>query len=192
MADSRDNPEIFWVDPTDRGIFPLDQFHLSRSLARFIRKMPFRVTLNQNFKGVVEGCADRDETWINDEIFSLYEQLHQKEHAHSIEIWKGETLVGGVYGVTLGGAFFGESMFSREKNASKVALAFLNQHLKNCGFKLFDTQFITDHLASMGAVEIPRALYQYRLKEALLYKAEITAKPLPDAHSVVQLRTQTS
>ena len=192
MAESRDNPEIFWVDPTDRGLLPLDKFHISRSLARCLRKMPYHVTLNRDFTGVVAGCADREETWINEEIFNLYAQLHRKGYAHSLEVWDENTLIGGVYGVALGGAFFGESMFSRRPNASKIALAFLTKHLSNCGFALFDTQFITEHLASLCAEEIPRALYQYRLKEALLYAADIAEQPLPNVHSVMQRNTQTS
>ncbi len=192
MAQSRDDPEIFWVDPTDRGILPLDKFHISRSLARCLRNRRYHITLNRDFTGVVAGCADREETWINEEIFGLYAQLHRKGYAHSLEVWDDNTLIGGVYGVALGGAFFGESMFSRRPDASKIALAFLTKHLSNCGFTLFDTQFITEHLASLGAEEIPRALYQYRLKEALLYTADIEEQPLPNVHSVMQRNTQTS
>ena len=192
MAESRDNPEIFWVDPTDRGVLPLDTFHISRSLARCLRNMPYHITLNRDFVGVVAGCADRDETWINEEIFDLYTQLHHKGYAHSLEVWDENTLIGGVYGVALGAAFFGESMFSRRPNASKIALAFLTKHLSNCGFTLFDTQFITEHLASLGAEEIPRATYQYRLKDALQYTADISERPLPNVHSVMQRNTQTS
>ncbi len=192
MAESRDDPEIFWVDPKERGIFPLDHFRISRSLARTIRNTPFTVSLNRDFSGVVRGCADRDETWINDEIFALYCTLHQMGHAHSLEIWDDATLVGGVYGVTLGAAFFGESMFSRRRDASKIALAYLTKHLKTCGFLLFDTQFLTAHLASLGAVEIPRSEYHSRLALALQSPAQILSRPLPDAYSVVQRRTQTS
>ena len=192
MAEGRDDPEVFWVDPTLRGIFPLDGFHISRSLARTIRRTPFQVTLNRDFAGTVAGCADRDETWINDTIFALYEQLHRMGHAHSLELWEGDALNGGVYGVTLGGAFFGESMFSRRRDASKIALAYLVTHLRACGFTLFDTQFLTPHLASLGAVEIPRAAYQQLLRIALEGQADLTSRPLPDAYSVTQRNTQTS
>lgn len=192
MAESRDDPEIFWVDPKLRGIFPLDRFHISRSLARTIRKSTFRLTLNRNFAGVVHGCADRDETWINAEIYDLYSQLHKMGHGHSLEVWDGDDLVGGVYGVTLGAAFFGESMFSRRPDASKIALAYLTKHLKNCGFALFDTQFLTPHLASLGATEIERSDYHARLARAIASPASITSHPLPDAYSVLQRSTQTS
>ncbi|WP_281281315.1 leucyl/phenylalanyl-tRNA--protein transferase [Aliiroseovarius halocynthiae] len=192
MAEGRDDPEVFWVDPKHRGIIPLDGFHLSRSLARTIRREPFQITLNRDFAGTVAACADRDETWINDTIFDLYRQLHQKGHAHSLELWEGAELVGGVYGVTCGGAFFGESMFSRRRDASKIALAFLVAHLKTCGFTLFDTQFLTPHLASLGAIEIPRAAYHVLLDNALEIQADIQGHPLPDAYSVAQRSTQTS
>ncbi|WP_255464782.1 leucyl/phenylalanyl-tRNA--protein transferase [Aliiroseovarius sp. PrR006] len=192
MAEGRDDPEVFWVDPKLRGIFPLDGFHISRSLARTIQRSPFQVTLNRDFAGTVAGCADRDETWINDTIFALYEQLHKMGHAHSLELWEGDALIGGVYGVTLGGAFFGESMFSRRRDASKIALAYLVAHLRACGFTLFDTQFLTPHLASLGAVEIPRAEYHQLLRHALEVQADLTGRPLPDAYSVVQRSTQTS
>lgn len=192
MAEGRDDPELFWVDPKARGIFPLDQFHISRSLARTIRRSPFKVTLNRDFLGVVTGCADREETWINDTILALYLELHDMGHAHSLEIWEGDALVGGVYGVTLGQAFFGESMFSRRRDASKIALAYMVAHLRATGFTLFDTQFLTPHLASLGAVEIPRADYHQRLDEAVAGHADLTSKALPDAHSVAQRRTQMS
>lgn len=192
MAEGRDDPEIFWVDPKLRGIFPLDSFHISRSLARTIRRTPYQVTLNRDFAGTVAGCADREETWINDTIFALYAQLHRMGHAHSLELWEGDALIGGVYGVTLGRAFFGESMFSRRRDASKIALAYLVTHLRACGFTLFDTQFLTPHLASLGAVEIPRAAYHQLLRTALEGQADLTCRPLPDAYSVTQRNTQTS
>lgn len=193
MAESRDDPEIFWVDPRRRGILPMDRFHISRSLARRIRRGGYAVTLNRDFAGVVAGCADRPDTWINAEIFRLYSQLHDMGHAHSLEIWQDEELAGGVYGVALGAAFFGESMFSRRTDASKLALAHLTHHLLACGFELFDTQFTTAHLASLGGVEIPRARYRALLHEAIHKPAAITARPLEtDAQSVLQRRTQTS
>lgn len=192
MADDRDDPEIFWVDPKRRGIFPLEDFHISRSLARTIRRTPFHLTANQDFAGVVDGCADREQTWINAEIRARYLELHADGFAHSIEVWHETTLVGGVYGVSLGGAFFGESMFSRRRDASKIALAYLTTHLLAAGYRLCDTQFITPHLASLGAIEISRAAYQARLAEALEVIADFSAQPLPTAQEVLQRRTQTS
>ena len=193
MAESRDDPDLFWVDPRRRGVFPLDGFRISRSLARAIRRMDYRVTLNHDFAGVVDACADRDQTWINAEIARLYLDLHDMGHAHSIEVWRDEALIGGVYGVTFGSAFFGESMFSRATNGSKIALAWLVHHLAETGFTLFDTQFITAHLASLGAVEIPRARYHAQLREAIRGHAEFASRPLPrDVQSVLQRSTQMS
>lgn len=167
MAESRDDPEVFWVDPKKRGILPLNGFHLSRSLARAMRRTSWRFAMNEDFAGVVAGCADRPETWINAEILDAYHALHEQGRAHSFEIRDGGQLLGGVYGVALGGAFFGESMFSRADNASKMALAGCVDHLIRCGFRLFDTQFVTSHLASLGAIEVPRARYQLMLANAL-------------------------
>jgi leucyl/phenylalanyl-tRNA--protein transferase len=171
MAESRDDPEIHWVDPRRRGVMPLDGFHLSRSLARSMRRRGFSVTADRAFSQVVSACADRDETWISHRIQQLYEELFAAGHAHSIEVWQGEDLVGGVYGVVLGAAFFGESMFSRVPDASKVALAHAVHRLRAGGFRLFDTQFLTPHLASLGGVEIPRASYHRLLAEAVTTKA---------------------
>ena len=193
MAESRDDPEIHWVDPRHRGIFPLDGFRVSRSLARRIRRMDWRIAVDEGFAATVAACADRPETWINPEIFRLYERLHAMGHAHSLEVREGDALVGGVYGVTLGRAFFGESMFSRRTDASKVALAFLVDRLVAGGFTLFDTQFLTPHLASLGAIEISRAAYHQKLAAALVGTASFTPEgycPAPD--SVVQRRIQTS
>lgn len=193
MADSRDATELRWVDPRRRGIFPLDGFHISRSLRRRILSGQFRITTDRAFAAVVSGCADRDETWINAEIFGLYEALAGLGHARSLEVWQGEALVGGVYGVTLGAAFFGESMFSRATDASKVALAYLTHRLRAGGFTLFDTQFLTPHLASLGAIEISRADYHRRLQAALSRSADFDAQgPIPSAQEVVQRSTQTS
>lgn len=172
MAEHRDDPEIFWVDPRRRGIMPLDGFHISRSLTRRIRRGDYQIKMDTDFSGVVDACADRIETWINPEIRALYIDLHRLKRAHSIEVWDNDVLVGGVYGIALGSAFFGESMFSRRTDASKIALAFLVDHLNRCGFTLFDTQFITEHLASLGAVEISRAQYHQRLSNALELKAD--------------------
>ncbi|RVV99983.1 leucyl/phenylalanyl-tRNA--protein transferase [Mesobaculum littorinae] len=193
MAESRDDPEIFWVDPRQRGIMPLDGFHMSRSLARTIRRARYRITTDTDFTGVVEGCAARDETWISHDIQDLYEALHQQDHAHSLEVWDGTRLVGGVYGVAIGGAFFGESMFSRVRDASKIALAYLVDRLRGAGFSLFDTQFITPHLASLGGQEIPRAAYRATLSEALRRPAAFGVPgPPPPADQLVQRMTQIS
>lgn len=193
MAEDAGDESVFWVDPTFRGILPLDGFRLSRSLARTIRKAPFRITLDTDFEGVVQGCADRDTTWINTQIYEGYRKLHALGRAHSIELWDDTDLIGGVYGVTLGRAFFGESMFSRRRDASKIALATLVVHLAQTGFVLFDTQFITKHLATLGGIEIPRAQYRQMLADALTHgEADILSRPLPDPHSVVQRITQTS
>ncbi|MEJ8559999.1 leucyl/phenylalanyl-tRNA--protein transferase [Yoonia sp. GPGPB17] len=193
MSEGRNDPEVFWVDPRMRGILPLDGFRISRSLARTLRRGAFNVTYDQAFEDVLCGCADRDETWINDTIFALYCQLHGDGFAHSIEVWDGRALVGGVYGVTIGAAFFGESMFSRASDASKVALAFLVDRLRLGGFQLFDTQFITPHLESLGAVEIPRDHYRAKLTEALAQEASFESPgPLPSAQDVIQRNAHTS
>lgn len=193
MAESAQSDTIFWVDPTRRGIFPIDQFHISRSLRRKIQKQPFQISINQDFTGVLNGCADHEETWINAEIFRLYSELHKMNCAHSLEVWEGETLVGGVYGVILGGAFFGESMFSKRTDASKIALAYLMARLRYGGFTLFDTQFLTDHLASLGAIEISHAKYHRLLEAALKLRGNFTAQPQPVQPSdVLQDNSQTS
>ena len=192
MAESRDDPDIFWVDPRMRGVLPLDGFHISRSLARDMRRSTWTVQLDTDFAGVLDGCADRVDTWINSEIYSLYMTLHRIGHAHSVEIWDGADLVGGVYGVTLGGAFFGESMFSRRTNASKMALAAAVDHLSRAGFVLFDTQFITPHLSSLGAIEIRRGQYHQHLATALKVEGQFSSAPAPALYEVVQRMTHTS
>lgn len=193
MAESREATRLHWVDPQHRGILPLDGFHLSRSLRRRIRKAAYTVSLDGDFAGVVATCADREKTWINAEIQTLYNALHALGYAHSLEIHQDGALAGGVYGVAIGGAFFGESMFSRRSNGSKLALAHLIDHLRCCGFSLFDTQFITPHLHSLGAKEIPRAAYHALLQEALTLDADIYARPLSQDHqSVLQRSTQRS
>jgi len=193
MSEHRDDPEVFWVDPRRRGVLPLDGFHISRSLARRMRAGHYQVALNTRFAEVLDGCADRAETWINSEIYRLYMELHEAGHAHSLEVFMDGLLVGGVYGVTLGAAFFGESMFSRRTDASKLALAHLTDHLSRCGFTLFDTQFITEHLASLGAVEISRAEYHSLLAEALSKNADIEAMPFAmTGQEVLQRKTQIS
>ncbi|MGC0224721.1 leucyl/phenylalanyl-tRNA--protein transferase [Pseudooceanicola nitratireducens] len=194
MSEHRDDPEIFWVEPRRRGVFPLDGFHISRSLARALRRDDYRIAINQDFAGTLDGCAAREETWISARIADLYMQLHDSGFAHSFEVWCPDNrLIGGVYGVALGGAFFGESMFSRRRDASKIALAWLVAHLNRSGFRLFDTQFLTPHLATLGAQEISRAAYRAQLAEALAQPASFTAQPLPlSGHEVVQLNTQMS
>lgn len=193
MSESRDDPEIFWVEPQMRGILPLDRLRISRSLARTLRRWHFKVTFNKAFADVVRACADREETWINDTIFALYCELHAEGHAQSVEVWHNDVLVGGAYGVTLGGAFFGESMFSTMTDASKVALAFLVDHLNRMGYVLLDTQFITDHLASLGAIEIPRETYQQQLAKALKVSANFREKySIPTPYDVIQRNAQTS
>jgi leucyl/phenylalanyl-tRNA--protein transferase len=167
MSDGRDDPGIHWIDPRRRGILPLDGFHISRSLAKRLRSGHFQVSVDQDFPAVVKACADRPETWISHRIEALYRQLHHLGFAHSVEVRDQGRLVGGVYGVTIGAAFFGESMFSLATDASKVALAYAVHRLRAGGFRLFDTQFLTPHLASLGGQEIPRATYHRLLAEAL-------------------------
>lgn len=194
MAASREASEIRWIDPVQRTVFPLEGFHVSRSLARHIRRAPPEVSFDRAFAEVVLACADRPETWINAEIFAAYRALHDLGHAHSVEIWDGTALVGGVYGVVLGGAFFGESMFSRRTDASKLALAWLIAHLRRRGFALFDVQFMTAHLRSLGAVEIPRAEYRRRLALALALPARFAPAYPPEPSAVLSSfgRTQDS
>jgi len=181
MADSRDDPRVFLLDPDERGIIPLDGLHISRSLKKFMRNMPFTITIDAAFSEVIAKCAeeapDRENTWINDGIEYLYGRLHSTGNAHSLEIWEGKNLVGGLYGVSIGGAFFGESMFSRKPNASKVALVKLVESLNATGYKLLDTQFITDHLKTMGAIEITRNEYHALLKEALTVETRFHLAP---------------
>ncbi len=171
MADSADDPELFWVEPEMRGIIPLNDFHVSKSLAKAIRKRPFDIRFDTNFEGVMAGCAaeapDRPSTWINQTIRKLYVELHEIGHAHSVEAWEGDELVGGLYGVSLGSAFFGESMFSRRTNASKICLVHLVEHLRDKGFTLLDTQFTTEHLKTFGAIDVPKAEYAKMLEPAV-------------------------
>jgi leucyl/phenylalanyl-tRNA--protein transferase len=174
MAEGADDPGLFWVEPKERGIIPLDKFHVPKRLARTIRHHPFDIKINSDFEGMIEGCAQRldgKETWINTRIKNLYRALYEKGHCHTVECWQGGKLMGGLYGVTLGGAFFGESMFSRATDASKVALAYLVEHLVERGFTLLDTQFITEHLKQFGAVIVPQTEYLKLLDKALKVKA---------------------
>ena len=188
MAEDRDDPDLFWVDPRDRGVIPLDGFHLSRSLARRLRSGVFEATVDTAFDAVVAGCADRDETWINHRIEALYGELFAAGHAHSVEIWADGRLVGGVYGIALGAAFFGESMFSRRTDASKAALAWLVDRLRQGRFRLFDTQFLTDHLRSLGGVEISRDAYRAALARALGQDADFDAPGTPPDGATVAAR----
>ncbi len=171
MSDSADDPELFWVEPEIRGIIPLDDFHVSASLSKAIRKRPFDIRFDTAFDQVVDKCAeaapDRPSTWINQTIRELYGALHRLGHAHSVEAWEGEELVGGLYGVSLGSAFFGESMFSRRTNASKICLVYLVERLRERGFTLLDTQFTTEHLKTFGAVDIPKEAYGVLLDRAM-------------------------
>ena len=192
MAESRHDPTLHWVDPLRRGVLPPDGFHLSRSLRRRILRAPWRISTDSAFAAVVAGCADRPETWINPAIFRLSCALHRSGHAHSLEVWEAEALVGGVYGVALGRAFFAESMFSRRTDASKLALAYLTDRLRAAGFLLCDTQFLTPHLASLGGIEIGREAYRARLAKALGGRADFAAPALPDAQELVQRISQTS
>lgn len=188
MAASRTSTGLHWVDPRRRGILPLDGFHISRSLRRRILRGGYRVTADAAFAAVVDGCAAREETWINPQIRALYLELHETGQAHSLEVWEGEALIGGVYGVVLGAAFFGESMFSTRTDASKVALAYAVHRLRAGGFTLFDTQFLTPHLASLGAVEIERAEYHRRLAEAIDQPASFFPPGYsPDASGIVSV-----
>src|ERR1700754_2919221 len=171
MSESADDPTIFWVEPEQRGIIPLHGFRVSSRLARTVRSDIFRVTVNTAFKQTIAGCAEpqpgRDDTWINGRIRDLYTALHDIGHAHSVEAWQGDDLVGGLYGVSLGRAFFGESMFHTARDASKVALVHLVARLIAGGFELLDTQYVTEHLRSFGAVEIPRRRYRTLLDRAI-------------------------
>jgi leucyl/phenylalanyl-tRNA--protein transferase len=193
MAENRGDPDLFWVDPRKRGVLPLDGFHISRTLRKTLKSERFRISYNTYFAGVIAGCANRDETWINDMLATLYTQLHSARMAHSVEVWDGPTLVGGVFGIALGGAFFGESMFSTRTDASKVALAYLVDQLRAGGFALFDTQFITPHLQTLGGVEIDRSDYRKRLNEALRLDAHFDRQgAVADVYSLLQRNAQTS
>ncbi len=176
MAEDRDDPELFWVDPRLRGVIPLDRFHVPRRLRRTVRSARFEVAFDRDFHAVIEACADatrdRPQTWINERIITLYTSLYHMGHAHSVECWRDGALAGGLYGITLGGAFFGESMFSLATDASKVALVHLVARLRAGGFTLLDSQFLTTHLSQFGAQEIPRATYRARLAEALKIDAD--------------------
>lgn len=183
MGEGRDDPRLYLVEPELRGVIPLDAFHIPSRLKRTVRAEPFEVRLDTAFDAVVEGCAaaasGRKDTWINASIQALYAELHRQRHAHSIECWRDGALVGGLYGVTLGGAFFGESMFSRATDASKVALVHLVARLRRGGWGLLDTQFLTEHLRQFGTEEIPQQTYLKRLAVALDQKPDAASLALP-------------
>ncbi len=195
MAESAEDPQLFWVDPERRGVLPLDKFHLPRRLARTVRNGPFEVCCDRSFVAVVEACAEarpeRPKTWINAEIVRLYAQLFRMGYAHSLEVMHEEKLVGGLYGVTLGAAFFGESMFSHVTDASKVALVHLVARLRLGRFELLDTQFMTSHLVQFGGAEISRAAYHRRLDHALGARAYFPGEPLDGAAAVSALQSST-
>ena len=195
MADSREDPRLFLVDPDLRGVLPLDRFHLSKSLRKTIRRDPFEIRVDTAFSRVMELCAesapDRPNTWINSPILNLYSALHRQGHAHSVEAWLDGELVGGLYGVSLKAAFFGESMFSRVTDASKMALAHLVARLRAGGYRLLDTQFVTSHLETFGVEEVPREAFHVMLKAALQSDATFGTQTYCGAE-VVQLITQTS
>lgn len=202
MAEGADDPVVHWIDPDTRGVLPLDGFHLPSSLKRTIRRHPYRVSVNEDFGGTMRACAkprpERPETWINPQILSLYTALHERGMAHSVECWDvsptgDEKFVGGLYGVALGGAFFGESMVSFATDASKIALAYLVARLRVGGFTLLDTQFVTDHLARFGTIEITRSEYQRQLEKALATPANFDQlSSSADAEMILQSITHTS
>ena len=182
MADAVDDPETFWVDPHIRGIIPLDAFHVPRRLARTIKQAPFDIRIDTDFRQTIEACRmpamDRPSSWINDEILSVYCMLHRMGYAHSVECWSDDKLVGGLYGVRISGAFFGESMFSGCTDASKIALTYLVARLRYANFSLLDCQFATDHLTRFGLKEVPRTAYHRKLQRALGHNADFQLMPV--------------
>ncbi len=181
MAESAEDNALYWIEPEERGVIPLDRFHVPGRLARTVRSDRYTVAVNRDFEAVMEGCAapkpGRGRTWINSRIRNLYRKLHERGHCHSIEVYDGDTLAGGLYGVSLARAFFGESMFHYTRDASKVALVHLVARLRAGGFSLLDTQFVTDHLKTFGAMEIPRRQYHKQLEAALIGEADFAALP---------------
>jgi leucyl/phenylalanyl-tRNA--protein transferase len=195
MAESADDQALYWIEPEQRGIIPLDHFHVPARLERTVRADRFTVTVDRDFDAVMAGCADpqpgRPRTWINARIRILYRKLYERRHCHSVEVYDGKDLVGGLYGVTLGRAFFGESMFHRARDASKVALVHLVARLRAGGFKLLDTQYVTDHLKTFGAFEVPQRQYHRLLESALNGEGEFAAlgmkEPVSGAQALAQL-----
>jgi leucyl/phenylalanyl-tRNA--protein transferase len=198
MAESADDPALYWIEPELRGIIPIDGFHVPARLARTVRITPFTVRVDRAFDAVVEGCAepkvDRARTWINTRIRKIYRALYAEGHCHTVEVYDGDELVGGLYGVSLGRAFFGESMFHRARDASKIALVHLVARLKAGGYRLLDTQFVTDHLKTFGAVELPKKQYHRLLEDALVGEGDFASLPTnrpvrgPDALAVIEGR----
>ena len=179
MAESADDPALYWIEPDMRGIIPIEGFHVPQRLERTVRATPFTIFVDRDFDAVVDGCAeskpDRARTWINERIRKIYRSLFDHGHCHSVEVYDGDNLVGGLYGVSLGGAFFGESMFHRARDASKIALVHLVARLRAGGYRLLDTQYITDHLKSFGAVEVPKRRYHKMLEEAIAGDGDFAA-----------------
>jgi len=197
MAESAEDPALYWIEPEQRGVIPLDRFRVSSRLARPVRSERFTVVCNRDFEAVIDGCAapapGRGRTWINQRIRNLYLGLYRIGHCHTVEVYDGDALVGGLYGVSLGRTFFGESMFYRARDASKVAMVHLVARLRATGFRLLDTQFVTDHLKTFGDVEVPRKQYHKLLAEALVGEADFAAlpldRPIPGAQ-VLELATK--
>ncbi|KGJ06246.1 leucyl/phenylalanyl-tRNA--protein transferase [Paracoccus halophilus] len=192
MAMSASDPQLHWFEPTMRGILPVGGVHVSRSMRRLLRHSDWRAGINGAFSQVIDGCADRQDTWINSELRSLYGELFRLGHTHSLEVFAGGRLIGGVFGLSLGRAFFAESMFSRADNASKAALIWMSAHLARCGFTLWDTQYPSPHLASMGGQTVARPQYRTLLKLALRGHADFTGHALPDPQALLHEITQTS
>jgi len=187
MAESAEDPSLFWVDPEERGIFPIDGFTVSHSLAKTVRSGRFEIRIDSDYDAVIDGCASaapgREGTWINSRIRELYRTLFERGEVHTVEAWSAGELVGGLYGVSIGAAFFGESMFHRERDASKVALTHLVARLRKGGFRLLDTQFVTTHLASLGAIAVPKEAYHLLLADAVPRQANFWAWPKGEAVS---------
>ena len=177
MAEGKDTNKIFWISPEVRGVIPLNKFHISKSLRRSIVKRDYNIKINTDFLGVIKNCADRSESWINSDILKAYSDLFNLGFCHSIEVWENDDLIGGIYGLAIKRAFFGESMFSKRSNASKIALAYLVSRLKYGGFLLFDVQFQSEHLKTLGAIEVLKANYQDLLKNALEGEANFFLQP---------------
>jgi leucyl/phenylalanyl-tRNA--protein transferase len=184
MAESADDPTLYWIEPEKRGIIPLDAFHVPARLARTVRNTAYTVAINRDFDAVIDGCAEpgagRTRTWINERIRTLYRRLHEYGHCHSVEVYDGDHLVGGLYGVSLGAVFFGESMFHRARDASKIALVHLVARVRAGGYRLLDTQFVTDHLTTFGACEVSRRQYHKLLDAALAGEGRFDALPLDE------------